>query len=92
MKIFDTFSCFQLRDGLFVMDVAPNVICWESREHQVMVVVSIICIGVYVIGIPAFALGTMLYARRNDYFRHRQFLTGVVQHISYGNILVMATY
>ena len=61
-KCFDTFLCSQLADGAYFLNVAPDVACWDNPEHQAMVGVSILGLVVYVLGIPAYVLATMLYA------------------------------
>jgi len=61
-KILNTFSCFQLRDGTYALNVAPDVKCWDNLEHHAMVGVSSLGIVVYVLGIPAYVLATMSYA------------------------------
>jgi hypothetical protein len=67
---FNIFSCQQLRNGLTVMAAAPAIVCWESARHQRLVVISVIALIVYVFGVPAFALGTVVWARRKDLLRH----------------------
>jgi hypothetical protein len=54
MKAFNTFSCIQLRSGVLVMAVAPEVTCWTTDEHSWMVVVSSVVIILYVAGVPAY--------------------------------------
>jgi hypothetical protein len=66
VKAFATFSCFQLRDQTWVLNAAPQVVCWESEEHSAMIVVSVVAIVVYVIGIPLYVSTTMIYAHRRD--------------------------
>ncbi len=61
-KLFNSFSCFQLADGTYVLSAAPDLQCWDNVEHHAMVGVSILGIVVYVLGIPAYVLATMLYA------------------------------
>ena len=61
-KCFDTFLCSRLRDGAIILNVAPDIACWDNPEHQAMVGVSILGLVVYVLGIPAYVLATMLYA------------------------------
>jgi hypothetical protein len=66
---FNTFSCFELRDGTSVMTAAPLVVCWESDEHRAMVGISIVALIVYVLGLPAVTLATTTYARKKDLLR-----------------------
>ena len=66
VRTFNTFSCFQLRDGTMVLWIAPDIVCWEGSEHILMVALSVISIIVYVLGIPAYVFCTMRYARQND--------------------------
>jgi hypothetical protein len=66
---FNTFSCFELRDGTSVMTAAPLVVCWESDEHRAMVGISIVALIVYVFGLPAVTLATTTYARKKDLLR-----------------------
>jgi hypothetical protein len=60
-KCFDAFSCFQLADGTLALNVAPDLACWDSAEHRAMVGVAILGLLIYVLGIPAYVLSTMLY-------------------------------
>ena len=73
-KTFNTFSCFQLRDGPSVMVAAPEVVCWDGAEHRALVGVSILAVGIYVIGIPAYVFCLMRYAHRNDKLRDPEYL------------------
>ena len=66
VRTFNTFSCFQLRDGTMVLWIAPDIVCWEGSEHILMVALSVISIIVYVLGIPAYVFCTMRYAGQND--------------------------
>ena len=72
--VFNVFSCQELRNGVFVMAAAPAIVCWESETHRGLVVAAIMALFVYVIGVPVFTLGTVLYARRKDLLRHPDFL------------------
>ena len=74
VKVFQTFDCLRMSDGVLVLSVAPDIRCWESPTHQWMVAVSSLALIVYVLGIPAYTLATMLYARRHDKFKDAEFL------------------
>jgi hypothetical protein len=74
MRIFNTFSCLTLRDGTKVLTVAPEVICWETLEHHVLIGTAVLCIVIYIIGIPAYVFGTMTYARKHNRFVDREWL------------------
>jgi hypothetical protein len=64
------FSCMALRDGTTVMSSVPSIVCWESAEHRALVGISIVAIIVYVIGVPAVTLGTVMYARHKDLLKN----------------------
>jgi hypothetical protein len=89
MKTLNTFSCIELRDGTSVLAVATDVVCWDSAQHRTMVVISIAAFCLYIVGIPGYVFCTMMYAHRNDKFKHPEFLQvlgflytryGAVQH------------
>jgi len=67
---FSVFSCQQLRNGVSVMAAAPAIVCWESSTHRGLVAASITALIFYVVGVPAFTLGTVMYARRKDLLKH----------------------
>ena len=73
LRAFNTFSCFTLRDGASLMHVAPDIVC-HSSTHRAMVVASAFAIIFYVIGIPAYVYGTMLYARHHDRLKDAEWL------------------
>ena len=73
MKTFLTFHCTELFDGSSFLTVAPRITCGDD-EHRAMVAVSICSIVVYVIGIPAYVLCTMLYAHRHDKLKDPEWL------------------
>jgi hypothetical protein len=74
MRIFNTFSCLTLRDGTKVLTVAPEVVCWETLEHHVLIGTAVFCIVIYIIGIPVYVFGTMTYARKHNRFVDREWL------------------
>jgi hypothetical protein len=69
LQAFNVFSCKQLRTGAMVMTAAPSVVCWDSEEHTIMVAVAITALIIYVFGLPAFVLGSVMYARSKDKLR-----------------------
>jgi hypothetical protein len=73
MKTLLSFHCTELADGSRFLTVAPDVTC-GGAEHTAMVAVSICSIVLYVIGIPAYVLCTMLYAHRHDKFKDPDWL------------------
>jgi hypothetical protein len=66
---FGVFSCQQLRDGTAVMMAAPEIVCWDSIEHSVMLGVSILALIVFVFGLPAFTFGATWYFHSKDKLR-----------------------
>jgi hypothetical protein len=74
MKVFNTFSCIELRSGQKVMSVAPEVVCWETQEHGWMVVVSSLVIVLYVLGVPMYVFVVTWIAKRYDKFKSPVFL------------------
>ena len=74
MKVFNSLSCFRLRDGTTVLSIAPDIVCWDSAQHRAMVAFSIIAILVYVIGIPAYVFCSLRYAKRTDQLKDAEWL------------------
>ena len=66
-----------LRDGTAVMSSVPSIVCWESAEHRALIGISIVAIIVYVIGVPAVTLGTVMYARRKDLLKNEKVMLGL---------------
>jgi hypothetical protein len=60
------FMCMPLRDGTSVLMASPEIRCWESREHQSMVIVAVFGLIVWVVGIPAYVSTSIYYAHRHD--------------------------
>ena len=77
IKSFNTFSCIALRDGREVLSVAPSIVCWDSREHNVMVGISILALIVYVFGFPFVTFAVTYYGRSRDLLRSPNFLATV---------------
>jgi hypothetical protein len=74
-KTFDTFICFQLADmETYVLTVAPEITCWETRTHQTMLALSALSLVIYVLGIPLFVFYTMSYAYKYDKLRDPKWL------------------
>jgi hypothetical protein len=74
MKVFNSLSCFRLRDGTTVLSIAPDIVCWDSAQHRAMVACSIIAILVYVIGIPAYVFCSLRFAKRTDQLKDAEWL------------------
>ena len=72
---FSNFSCMTLRSGVQVLTVAPQIVCYDSYEHKVLLGISIVALVVYVCGIPAIILGLTIYAKSKDMLRDREWLT-----------------
>jgi hypothetical protein len=70
IKSFSTFACVPLKDGAKVLVAAPAVICWNSAEHNAMVAYSIVALIVYVFGVPAMTIGTILFCRQRDLLKN----------------------
>jgi hypothetical protein len=75
LKVFSTFSCQQLRNGDWVLAAAPSIGCYDSAEHRVLMALSILALIIYVIGVPAFTLGSVIYAHHKDLLRDPKWLT-----------------
>jgi len=50
-SVFTSFSCYKFGDS-YVLSRDPNIACFSSTEHQVMMGLSILGLIVYVVGIP----------------------------------------
>lgn len=74
VTVFHTFQCFLLPDGKYRLTAAPDVVCWEEGEHQAMVAASILAILVYIIGVPAYVLVLILFAKRHDKLKDPEWL------------------
>jgi hypothetical protein len=76
---FASFSCMTLRSGVQVLKIAPQVVCYDSYEHNVLLGISVLALVVYVFGIPAIILGVTVYAKFKDKFNDREWLivTGI---------------
>jgi hypothetical protein len=56
-----------------------------------MIGISIISLVFYVFGLPAFTLGSMLYAKRRDLLKHPQWLSTLgLFYREYGNTIAVA--
>ena len=75
LKVFNTFSCQQLRNGVWVMAAAPSIACYDSAEHRILMAISVVALVLYVIGVPAFTLGSVMYAHHKDLLRDPKWLT-----------------
>lgn len=64
-KVLVLFDCTTLADGSLVLEAAPFVKCWEAgSEHNQLVVMGFIAVGLYVVDIPVLFWRVLAWARR----------------------------
>ena len=59
-----------------------------QKEHNLMVGICVVALIVYVFGLPAFTLGSMLYAKRKDLLKNPHWLSTLgLFYKKYGKML-----